>query len=372
MKQVLSFVLLLSSLSACALLSTPGTGGAAPSVTGSRPADGEAGVSLNVGVATDLELPNSGVDPETLTQDAVTLTNTATGEQVAATIGSSGGFDTITLQPTELLEQATTYRFDVSSSVTDQNGVPFKPYSATFTTGNEVPAQLNDISFEQVALPAADGERYASLALGADGKLYAATVDGRIMRFAVQDDGTLGTRQTITALQQAEGGPRLTIGFTFAPNSTAENLVAYVSHTYFGFDTGDGTDGHPWSGKITRLSGPDLEDVQDVVVGLPRSRKDHVTNSIAFKEGEPEVLYFNQGSNTAMGAPDAAWDYQPERLLSGATLRLDLRKLSGLPLNAQTEDGGTYTPFVADAPLTLFGRGIRNAYDLVWHSNGSL
>lgn len=361
---------LLLTLSACAWVPSPDAGG--PRVTASRPADGATDVPLNTGVATDLELPLSGVNPDTLTQDAVTLTNTVTGEQVPATIGSSGGFDTITLQPGTLLERTTPYRFDVRQSVTDQDGRAFEAYTATFTTGSELPAQLDDVTFEKVDLPVADGERYASLTFGPDGKLYAATVDGRVKRFTVGTDGTLGDPETFTALQRAEGGPRLTIGFTFAPDATAENLVAYVGHTYFGFNTDDGTAAHPWSGKITRLSGPQLGTVQDVVVGLPRSRKDHVTNSIAFRPSEPEVLYFNQGSTTAMGAPDAAWDFQPERLLSGATLRLDLAKLSQSPLDVQTEAGGTYNPFAADAPLTLYGRGIRNAYDLVWHSNGSL
>ena len=31
-----------------------------------------------------------------------------------------------------------------------------------------------------------------------------------------------------------------------------------------------------------------------------------------------------------------------------------------------------YDPFAAGAPVTVYGSGIRNAYDLLWHSNGSL
>ena len=33
---------------------------------------------------------------------------------------------------------------------------------------------------------------------------------------------------------------------------------------------------------------------------------------------------------------------------------------------------GTYDPFAANAPLKVFGSGVRNAYDLTWHSNGRL
>ncbi|HKP95209.1 MAG TPA: Ig-like domain-containing protein [Fibrobacteria bacterium] len=64
-----------------------------------------------------------------------------------------------------------------------------------------------------------------------------------------------------------------------------------------------------WSGKITRLGGSNLSQAQDYVRGLPRSTKDHMTNGLAFAPG---------------------------------------------------------------APVTLYATGVRNAYDLVWHSNGSL
>ena len=36
------------------------------------------------------------------------------------------------------------------------------------------------------------------------------------------------------------------------------------------------------------------------------------------------------------------------------------------------DGGGTYDPFASNAALTIFGSGVRNAYDLVWHSNGQL
>ncbi len=90
--------------------------------------------------------------------------------------------------------------------------------------------------------------------------------------------------------------------------------------------------------------------------------------------GPDGALYFNQGSNSAMGAPDNAWALRPERQLNGAVLRLDTGRLpTSLPLDVKTVDGGgTYDPFGANAALTIFGSGVRNAYDLVWHSNGQL
>jgi hypothetical protein len=130
--------------------------------------------------------------------------------------------------------------------------------------------------------------------------------------------------------------------------------------------------GPDWDGRLSRLSGNNLQTVQDVLINLPRSAKDHVTNSIAF--GPDGALYFTQGSTSAMGKADQTWSNRSEHLLSGAVLRLDLAKLgSTLPLNVKTpEGGGTYNPYSANAPLTIYASGVRNAYDLLWHSNGNL
>jgi hypothetical protein len=43
-----------------------------------------------------------------------------------------------------------------------------------------------------------------------------------------------------------------------------------------------------------------------------------------------------------------------------------------LPLDVKTEEGGAYDPFAANAALTIYATGVRNAYDLVWHRNGHL
>ena len=343
-----------------------------PAVIASRPADGERNVPVSTGVATDLNLPNSGVSADTISSDSVYLARLDTGERVAGTPGTTGGRDSITFQPSQALDEFTEYQFNITSAVTDEDGVPFSPYTATFTTGageGSGPANV-----ELVEQSAAARERHSSLAFGPDGNLYATTIDGRIKRYPVGPDGTLGSPTTLTSLQAAEGGPRLTVGLAFDPAATPANPVVWVTHTELGNFDGSVENGvdAPWAGKLTRLSGPNLETVQDVVVGLPRSSKDHVTNSVAFNPAEPGVVYFVQGSNTAMGAPDPAWRFQPERVLTGAVLRLDTRLLGSLPLDAQTEDGGLYDPYAAGAPLTVYGSGTRNSYDLVWHSNGNL
>ena len=54
-----------------------------------------------------------------------------------------------------------------------------------------------------------------------------------------------------------------------------------------------------WTGKMSRLSGANLETYQDFVVGLPRSVRDHLTNQSTF--GPDGALYIAQGSNNAHG-----------------------------------------------------------------------
>jgi len=79
-----------------------------------------------------------------------------------------------------------------------------------------------------------------------------------------------------------------------------------------------------FSSKISKLTlkGTNFEaDVQDYVVGLPRSAKDHLSNSLVF--GPDGKLYMTQGSNSAMGDPDPAWYKRSERLLNGSVLQID-------------------------------------------------
>src|SRR5258706_14569886 len=73
-----------------------------------------------------------------------------------------------------------------------------------------------------------------------------------------------------------------------------------------------------------------------------------------------------------MGAPDNAWGFRPERLLTAAILRVDVPAIKQPPLDVQTEEGGHYDPFAPGAPVPLFATGIRNSFDILFHSNGSM
>lgn len=345
-------------------------GATRPSVRAVTPANLTTGVSPTSSVVADLRLPGGAVDPTTLSTATVRLARVSDGAAVPANVITSGGGDVVNISPTAPLAASALYRFEVTDGVRDVAGNRFQPYSGVFTTGTG--GGGGPIAFEQV-FGVATGAAFTSVAFGPDGRLYAATLTGSIHRFPVNADGTLGTAAVIDTVREhatsagLPGAPnRTVIGLAFDPASTAADPVLWIT------DNHGGTSNAPdWSGKVARLSGADLSVYTEVVTDLPRSVKDHESNSLAF--GPDGDLYLSQGSMNAMGAPDGTWGNRPEHLLSAAVLRLRPARLPAtLPVNVRTEAGGSYNPYAATAPLTIHATGVRNAYDLVWHRNGHL
>lgn len=338
-----------------------------PSVSLVNPDNVSVNVSDNTSIYTSvLKLPNGGINNATLTPASVYLTEEETGKLIPSSVRGTTGGDSIILTPASPLKLSTTYKFTITKAVKDTADSAFIPYASTFTTGSGSTSALLNVRFDKVDLPNTVGQ-HSTLTIGPDGKLYALGIDGLIKRFSIKPDGTLKTPELLYSLQDAYGQrtKRLGIGFTFDPSSTASNLIAWVTHSTFALQ-----DGPDWDGRLSRLSGESLSKVEDVLINLPRSVKDHLTNSIAF--GPDGALYFTQGSNTTMGSADNTWGSREEHLLSGSVLRLDVHKLRTLPLNVKTSEGGNYNPYNSNAPLTIFASGTRNAYDLLWHSNGNL
>ncbi|MFJ9038510.1 Ig-like domain-containing protein [Streptomyces sp. NPDC102406] len=344
-----------------------------PQVRTVTPANTATGATPTGSVVADLRLVGPGVDTTTLNSGTVTLRESATGTAVPAHVITSGGGDVINLSPTTGLKANTRYRFTVTGGVRDLAGRTFTPWSSVFTTG--AGSGGGTVAFDKVAT-SATGRSFASVLKGPDGKLYASTLDGYILRYAIASDGTLGAAETISTVRTdatARGLPgapaRSVIGMAFDPASTASAPILWItSNTMYAGGTPDEPD---WSSSIARLSGPGLSTYTEVISHLPRSVKDHETNSLAF--GPDGALYVTQGANNAMGAPDPTWGNRPEHLLSAAVLRLDPAKLpaSGA-VDVRTESPGTYDPYAPGAPLTLYATGVRNAFDLVWHTNGHL
>jgi hypothetical protein len=336
-----------------------------PSVSLVTPANNATGVNRDAAITCEVKLPNGAINDHTINSNTVQLFKSNDNTKIAANVNTSGGGDVIVVQPVALLSANTGYRVEVGEGVQDVSGAPFLPFTAAFVTGTATGESKTAQVFDKVALGAGTtGQKFTSVTVGPDHKLYVATVTGQILRFPINGDGTVGAAQTINTVRAAEGNTdRVIIGLTFDPTATASNLVLWVSNNAPSLD-----DAPDWSGKLSKLYGADLEFIQDWVIHFPRSKKDHMTSSIAFHDG---FMYLTQASMSAMGAPDNAWGNRSEHLMNAAVLKVDYNAITP-PYDIQTEDGGTYNPYAADAKVTLYATGVRNSYDLVWHSNGNL
>ena len=344
-----------------------------PYVTGVTPANNAVGVRRDTSITATVSVANGGIRASTVTNASVFLTRNSDNAVIPSVVNTTGGGDALTLVPSAALDPNTAYTFHVTDAVLDAQSQPFIPFTSVFTTGTAggTGGGGGGIAFQKVPTIATD-PLFSVVAIGPDNKLYAGTLTGDIKRYAIAGDGSLTFERTIASVRTSEGGPRAIIGMAFDPvDSTPSAPVLWVSHNgeYVAQSAPD------WTGRIARLSGPDLSVFQNYVIGLPHSYKDHMTNSIEFNsDGD---LFLPIGSNSAMGAADAAWGNRPERLMSAAVLRVNmsiLRSLptASLPINVKTEDGGLYDPYAVGAPVTIYATGVRNAYDLIWHSSGRL
>jgi hypothetical protein len=362
-----------------------------PYVINSNPVNGSVIVTNSTIAANSLSVPpvngvRGGVNNVTITNKTVKLLKvTDYGEiSVPGNVQGTGGGDAISFTPTQPLEPYTSYKFLVTSGVKSYSGASFIPFESSFST-SLAPVDSNNIinaAFTKISVPGTQNKKYTSLLFGPDGLFYALKIDGGIERFQVDhQSGMLTHMQSINTLIKKRG-VSTAIGLTFDPSSTAKNLIAWVSYSSAGLNTAPEFDG-----KISKLSGADLQTEQQVLINLPRSTRDHMVNSVVF--GPDGALYIAQGSNSSAGRYDKGWQRE-ETLLAGSIMRLDLKKLSkvNLPLDVKTTakqklidrasntsirlSDGTYNPYSKNSPLTIYASGIRNGYDMVWHSNGQL
>lgn len=338
-----------------------------PSIASSNPDPNETNVARDEGIVMFLNLPNGGVDETTLKQSNVILTKTSTGTVIATNRPqTSGGGDTIVLQPKLPLDANTQYTVTVTSAVKDITGVAFTPHTFKFTTGTKISLGDPNIQFEKVSLNLTS-RPYSVVTMGPDNRLYAGTLTGYIYRYDVNTDGTLKNETRIDTIRNNNGGGRFVIGLAFDPRSTASNPILWVSHGAMAYQAAPNH-----SGSISKLTGANLGNYQDMVNHLPRSYKDHVTDQIVFSP-DGKNIFFTQPSQSAMGAPDTTWGNRAERILSATVLRLEIAKIeSYVSTNSAALDATNYNPYGSNKPLRIYATGVRNAYDLLFHSNGHL
>jgi glucose/arabinose dehydrogenase len=362
-----------------------------PHVIASVPENGSCMVNNATIAANSLYVPaisgfKGGINNATINNKTVKLLQIVNGNAipVPGNVQGTGGGDAISFSPLHNLEPNSYYKFIITSGVKSYSGKSLIPYEASFSTAAAPVDSTNMLKaeFTKISVPGTQNKKYTALTFGPDGKFYALKINGGIERYNVDHTtGMLSNPELINTMIKKHG-ETTAIGLTFDIHSTARNLIAWVSYSSAGL-----TEAPMFDGNISRLSGPNLENEQHVIVNLSRSTRDHMVNSMAF--GPDSALYILLGSNSSAGSYDKGWQRE-ETLLAGSLLRLDVKKLNKikLPLNVKTTSNqnlinhasttsakmpdGTYNPYSINSPLTIFASGIRNAYDLVWHSNGQL
>lgn len=308
-----------------------------------------------------------GIDANSVGSDTVTLLNLDTGEEVAGTANPTGGGDSVSFVPLTILNPNTTYEITVQGVLAD-DGTLYPTRSRRFTTGSKTRiATVDGLVFDKTVENS--GDYVTSIEFTEDySRLYAMTLHGEIIRWEVDPIGRLSNRQVITV-----GTDRTLIGLAFDP--VVENRLWFTdNHTVTINSTATFT---------AQLCYIDIDEgaafTGDVVVfakGLPRSLKDHLVNSLEF--GPDGFLYLTVGSLSAMGAADSAWGNKEEVPLSASLLKVNcaaIPPVGGFDVSTSVEGdyaNGTYDPLAEGAPIQVYAKGVRNPYDLLWHSNGSL
>jgi hypothetical protein len=341
-----------------------------PQITGVTPAPGASQVSLNTAVTLDVNAP---IDAESVSSSTFTVSGPAGLVDGQYNTDAAGG--TASFTPSSNLAPNATYSVSVNG-LRSTDGETFAPFSSTFTTGT-APPPLSPYAFSRVGTTPIG--KPGVMTLGPDGRLYVATANGTILRYTRNADGTLGASESASPF-----GSRIILGLAFDP---LDSTKLWVVNNHGAYENAP-----RFSGRVSTLtiqSGQSLTSAAasatDVIIGLPRSAYDHMTNGIAF--GPDRRLYIAQGANTAYGDVDDYWGPRGESPLSAAVLVADVHNTTAFPsgavINVNTDPVGTtedvgsapaagYDPTRSGAPVSVYAPGVRNAFSLTWASNGKL
>ena len=326
-------------------------------VVGVSPANAATNVSLLTSVTLSLSHPIDNSDAVLHALQVVT----PGGAVVSGTYNGDAAGSLISFTPGSLLRVSTEYTVRTTSALVDATGVAFAPFTSSFTTTSQALPPSN-IKFTRTKI--ADMTTPTVVMIGPDGNLWVATMLGLIRRYNLdasgKPTGVFQDFKTFTYPNQ-----RTILGLKFDPRSTTSNPMLWVSNGDPRFDNVPN-----FTGRISLLTGANLTTKRDVITGLPRSVKDHMTNGITF--GPDGKLYIAQGSVTGYGAPDEYWGNRAETPMSAAILVADVVNDTRFASTVNVNTDAGYNPAATNAPVKVYASGIRNPYDLVWHTNGSL
>jgi glucose/arabinose dehydrogenase len=331
----------------------------ARTILSSDPANG----ATNVDTTTSVSLaPSGNIDFNTLNSGTVKLLR-PDSTQVAGHYNSDAAGGTISFTPSAQLATNTKYTIQTTSGLKDTDGNPYAPFTASFTTGaSSLPPP--PVNFTRTTLSNINGP--TSMVIGPDKNMYVGTAIGQIYRYPI--NGQNGTFKAAPTIFTPFGQFARTItGLAIDPSSTSTNVKLWVSHGLL-----QAKNVPNFTGKVSLVSGANLQTVQDKIVQLPRSVRDHMNNGIVF--GPDGKLYIAQGAMNGYGGADPNWGFRAETPLSASILVADVLNDSRFAgtnsVNVNTDNG--YNPKATNAPVKVYAEGTRNPFDLVWTKSGSL
>ena len=278
----------------------------------------------------------------------------------------------ITVAPTAFLLPNSLYELRATAELKSRDGAALRPFRARFRTEPQHKSFEGGLNFELERFETA--RSFTTILFGPDRRLYAADAFGTLLRWDLDEDGRPINK---TTLRTDPRRSRQYIDLEWDPAATADSLILWAS---YGERLEPKGDRHYFTGTIARLdlgdgSMPNSIQERIIVAGLPHGREKqggfetlpHQPNGLVFQEGR---LYQSVGSTSSSGGP-ANWGIA-EQPLSAGILEIDYQALLDAdgPLDVRPSAG--YDPDAADAPVRVFATGVRNALELVAHSNGRL
>lgn len=331
------------------------TAAAEPRVVSVAPDVGATDVRRDETVVIKLSAP---VDADTLR--AGFSVSGPSGSKVAGYYGQDLDPSTATFIASRPLSPNTRYTVRTTSKLKLATGASYAAFTSTFTTGTKrTPA--TGVKLKRSVFAETSG--VTVMTQGPGNVLYAGTTSGSILQYRLDDAGMpAGSPTEITAFK----GSRLITGLHMDPRSTARRPVLWVSS---GALCGSGCEN--FTGVISVLTGNGAPTTRrDVIVGLPRSVTQNMTNGIDF--GPDGRLYIAQGSMTDYGAADAASGERGETPLSASVLVADVTRDQRFARTVNVDTSAGYDPDADNAPVRVHASGLRNAFTLLWHSTGKL